>query len=251
MLILNKTQRPSPNSRAWYSIKAAAQPDAVDVLIYDEISWYGVTAEDFVKDLQGISAKTINLRINSPGGSVFDGTAIYNALRAHPAKVVAHIDGVAASIASVIALAGDEVRMAANAFFMIHNPWGVTVGDAAEMRKMADVLDKIGGTLAATYSAKCGKPKDEVQALLDAETWMTAEEAKAFGFVDVVEDSDADAKANFDLSRFGNVPQALTSPADPGVKEPPAEDYAPDVRKLRMRLALMDSGFAGQPAQNK
>ena len=142
-------------SKPWYSIQAAAK-DVAEVLIYDEISSWGITAENFVKDLQGVTAKTINLRINSPGGSVFDGTAIFNALRAHPAKVVSHIDGVAASIASIIALAADEVRMAENAFYMIHNAWGVAMGDGAEMRKMADILDKIAGTLAKTYAAKTG-----------------------------------------------------------------------------------------------
>jgi ATP-dependent Clp endopeptidase proteolytic subunit ClpP len=239
--------------RSWYKIKAAAkasEPDAVDVLIYDEISMWGVSAQDFVKDLQGVTAKTINLRINSPGGSVFDGTAIFNALKAHPAKVVAHIDGVAASIASIIALAGDEVRMSPNAFFMIHNPWGFSIGDAAEMRKMADVLDKIGGTLAKTYADKCGKPVSEVQDLMDSETWMTADEAKDAGFVDCIDgedDEDEDLKAKFDLSGFRNAPK---QDVGSGVEQPETEteDYAPDVRKMRMRLALMERGIRGQTA---
>ena len=244
MLIRNRATM--GNSRPWYEIKAAVG-ESVDVLIYDEISPWGVDAQQFARELAAITAQTINLHINSPGGSVFDGTAIYNAIKAHPAKVVTHIDGVAASIASIIALAGNEVRMAANAYYMIHNPWGVVIGDAAEMRKTSDVLDKIAGTLAATYAAKCGKPKDEVQALMDAETWMTADEALAAGFVDVVEPAGSDAKASFDLSGFTNAPAALQSKPGPQdqVAESEAESYAPDTRKMRARLAFLNSEIAG------
>ena len=104
--------------------------------------------------MQKITAGTINVRINSPGGNVFDGVAIANAIKSHPAKTVVYIDGIAASIASIIALAGDEVVMAENAFFMFHEAWSITIGSAEDLRKEADLLDKIDGVLAQTYVKK-------------------------------------------------------------------------------------------------
>ena len=163
--------------KSWYDIRAE-EDETAEILIYDEISSWGIEARQFVKDLSGISAKTIRLRINSPGGNVFDGVAIYNALKRHPASVRVEVDGLAASIASIIAMAGDTIHMAKNAFLMIHNAWVFAMGDAEEMRKMADVLEKIDGTMASTYAERTGsKPKD-IRELMDAETWMTAEEAK-------------------------------------------------------------------------
>ena len=236
-----------------YEIKASSE-DTADVYVYDEISPWGVDAQQFARDLATITAKTINLRVNSPGGSVFDGTAIYNALKAHPAKVVTYVDGVAASIASIIALAGDEVRMASNAYFMVHNPWGVAIGDGEELRKMAAILDKITVVMAGTYAAKCGKPKAEVLDLMNAETWFTAEEALAAGFVDVIEDDAAGAKASFDLSAFSNVPKPLgDSTPPPATPEEPKTSEAsetpkapePDTRKMRARLAFLERELAG------
>ena len=205
------TQR-SPFRRAIRSDLVRAQDDAVELLIYDEIGFFGITAKQVTDALARIQADTIHLRINSPGGDVFDGVAIHNALRAHPAKVVTHIDGLAASIASVIALAGDEVRIAPNAFFMIHNPWGVTIGDAIIHRKMADTLDKIAdGSIASTYRAKTGADAETVETWMDDETWFNAREAKKAGFVDVVEEAaPAEARAlPFDLSIYQHVPDGL------------------------------------------
>jgi ATP-dependent Clp endopeptidase proteolytic subunit ClpP len=193
---------------SWYTIRNAAGPDAAEVLLYDEIGAFGVNAKSFADSLKAVTAKNINLRINSPGGSVFDGTAIYNTLKAHPARVVTHIDGLAASIASLIALAGDEVRIASNGFFMIHNARGAALGEKGDMRKLADVLDKIDQTLARTYAQKTGKSEAEMKAAMDAETWYTAQEAKAVGLVDVVA-GELKAAACFDLGNFSRVPQAL------------------------------------------
>jgi ATP-dependent protease ClpP protease subunit len=125
----------------WYAINNKAEDDAAEISIYDAIGSFGVTAAQFVGDLKQIKAKTINVRLNTPGGSLFDGTAIYNALRSHPARVVVHVDGVAASAGSFVAMSGDEVRMADNAYLMIHNARGGVMGESEDMRRYADTLD--------------------------------------------------------------------------------------------------------------
>lgn len=200
----------------WYEIKNKAKNSA-EVWIYEQIGedWFseGVTAKRFCQDLAGLKVDAIDLHINSPGGSVFDGQAIYNALVRHPASVTTYIDGLAASIASVIALAGDQVVMSDNALFMIHNPWGFAQGSADEMRKCADVLDKCRDTIVNVYAKKCGLGDQAIMAAMDAETWMTAEEAKAFGFVDQINSgSQLSNLASFDLKAMGfrRAPQAAT-----------------------------------------
>jgi len=211
----------------WYKITNKA--DKAEIWIYEMIGedfWSdsGVTAKGFQKDLAKITASGIDLHINSPGGEVFDGITIYNLIKNHPAKVTTYIDGVAASIASVIALAGDEVLMAENALMMIHNPYGMAAGDSKEMRKMADVLDVVGGSIAKAYISKTDKTEDEIQALMDAETWMTADEAIELGFVDeVTEKMDMAASAKFApimaKAGFKNVPEIINAKDVPTAKD--------------------------------
>lgn len=214
-----------PKTRSWFRIENAASEEA-DVFIYDQIAWFGVSADEFVKDLNKITAKTINLRINSPGGNVFDGVAIYNALRRHAAKVVTHIDGMAASIASVIALAGDEIRMADGAFLMIHNPFAAAIGDSTELRRIADLLDKVAeASILSAYQRKTGVDKKQLQQWMDDETWFNADEAKEHGFVDVIEDQ-VDANAAFELVdiggfRYQRVPEQIAARARQGNPQPP------------------------------
>jgi ATP-dependent Clp protease, protease subunit len=203
--------------RRWYSIKNAGATEA-EVFIYDQIAWFGVSAEEFVKDLAKVTAPTINVRINSPGGDVFDGLAIYNALKRHPSRVVAHVDGLAASIASVIALAADEVQIAQGAFFMIHNAWGMAVGDAGEMRKMAATLEKVNESIVGIYTRRTGKTDAEIRALMDTETWLNDDESVDIGFASAVTGRPA-AEAAFDLSRFRRVPDELLARAS-GKPEP-------------------------------
>lgn len=226
--------------------KIENKADETTVYIYDEISWFGVNAEQFIKDLNGVTAKTIHIRFNSPGGSVFDGTAVYNAIKQHKAKTITHIDGLAASIASVIALASDEVRMADNAFLMIHEPWSLVIGDAATMREEADLLDKVGGVIAKTYMDKTGKDEAEIKAMMAAETWMTADEAKEMGFIDVIEDLKEEEKAKatlFDLSVFANVPDQLKENRQP----PTARDLERILREAgcsaKQAKAILAEGF--------
>ena len=162
--------------KKWFDIINKA--DKTEIWIYEQIgedfwSGDGTTAKSFQKELSGIKAKQIDLHVNSPGGDVFDGLTIYNLIKQHPANVTTYIDGLAASIASVIALAGDKIIMAENALFMVHNPYGHTMGSADEMRKMADVLDKVKDSIALAYTNKTGKTEDEINELMNSETWVS------------------------------------------------------------------------------
>lgn len=223
---------------SWYRIGGLVTPSegesSVEITIYDEIGYWGINASSFIRDLRSIGAvDRIDLRINSPGGDVFDGAAIYQLLLAHPARVVVHIDGLAASMASVVAMAGDEINIGSNAFLMIHNPWSVQVGDAGEMRSMADLLDQIGQTIVTAYERKTGLGRDELTAMMDAETWMAGEEAVAKGFADNVTGAvKLSASANFGrLRTFGSVPANLRAVADPDTwaeAAPDATDAAAD-----------------------
>lgn len=218
---------PIASARKWYDIKNAAA-DVAEVFIYDQIGedWWtgeGVTAKQFANDINAVRAGEIHLHLNSPGGSVFDGVAIYNALVKHPAKVTTYIDGLAASIASVIALAGDRVVMAENALFMIHNPSGAVQGTADDMRRMADTLDRIReGSLLSTYMTRSTLSEAELIEAIDAETWYTAAEAQAAGFIDEVSTA-VRVAASFDLDNypFRHVP---TFPADTATATAPAAD---------------------------
>ena len=173
------------NNQSWYSIKAKAN-DTAEISIYDEIGFWGVSAASFAQDLKscGNNLKQINLHIHSPGGDVFDGIAIYNLLKNHPANVTVYIGGLAASMASVIAMAGNEVIMPENAMMMIHKPWGIQGGDAEDMRKYADLLDKVENTLIPAYANKTGKTPEELAEMLSAETWLNGKECVEQGFAD-------------------------------------------------------------------
>lgn len=171
--------------KSWYTIKASAAGGPAEILIYDEIGYWGITAKKFVSDLKDISGATsINLRINSPGGDVFDGIAIYNALKGLGIPITTYIDGLAASMASVIAMVGNPVIMPENAMMMVHKPWGASSGDANAMRDYADLLDKVESVLIPAYTAKTGKSHDEIAALLEEETWLSGAECVAHGFAD-------------------------------------------------------------------
>jgi len=192
----------------WYSIKAA--DSQAEVFIYGAIGEFGISARDFVQDLEGLTAQNITVRINSPGGSVADGVAIYNALRRHPARVVTAVDGVALSIASLIACAGDTVQASETATLMFHAPWlKYASGNAEDLRRAANALDATGEAMVSAYTHKTGKSKSEILDAMAAETWLTAAEALNFGIVDEVTDA-LDIAASFDLSRFRNTPEHLT-----------------------------------------
>ena len=180
------TPTTSPKNNSWFRMQAGHQSDA-DIYIYDEIGFWGVTAKQFISDLNALGDIThINLHINSPGGDVFEGIAIFNALKTHGASITVYVDGVAASMASVIAMVGNPVIMPENSFMMIHKPFGFTGGDAEDMRTYADLLDKVEAVLLPAYAQKTGKTTDEIAAMLADETWMSGAECLAQGFADQV-----------------------------------------------------------------
>lgn len=191
-----------------------AQGDAGEIYLYDTIgeSWWGggISAKRFADDLKALGkVKTIDVRINSDGGDVFDGRAIYAHLAEHPARIVAHVDGIAASIASLIAMAGNEIRMADGAFMMIHNAWGIAVGDGPEMRRMGDLLDSVSGSIADTYVARTKQGRTDVVAWMNEETWMTGQQAVDRGFADVLDEPVKAAASVRDASMFRHLPAAL------------------------------------------
>lgn len=176
----------SVKSNSWFRMLASNNGEA-DIFIYEEIGYWGVTAKQFVNDLKALGEVShINLHINSPGGDVFDGIAIFNALKNHGAAITVHIDGLAASMASVIAMVGNPVIMPENTMMMIHKPWGFAGGDANDMRDYADLLDKVESVLIPAYAQKTGKTTEEIAAMLEDETWMDGNECVALGFADQV-----------------------------------------------------------------
>lgn len=202
-------------------MKASDDGKSADIFIYGEITKYAweeigeVSSITFKNELDelGDDIEVINLYINSPGGSVFEGVTIHNMLKRHKAKIIVHIDGVAASIASVIAMAGDVIKMPKNAMMMIHNAWTFAWGNANELRKTADDLDRITNSSMQSYLQKAGDKLNEetLKALLDAETWLSADEAYEYGLCDeVLEANNMAACISRDLfAKYKNVPKQL------------------------------------------
>lgn len=204
---------PRPNLRAtlregrrdWYRIDNAANSSgAAKIYVYDEIGYWGVTAGDFVAELTKLDVEEIELHINSPGGEVFDGVAIYEGLVGHGATVTTYVDGLAASAASFIAMAGDRVVMTKHAEMMIHDAMSFAIGNAADLREQADLLDKVSDKIANIYAERCEDAAHWRAAMRD-ETWYSADEAVAAGLADEVADSrkPKNVPANkWDLSMF-------------------------------------------------
>jgi len=208
----------------------SSEPVRAELQIYDAIGadffGDGITAKTIsaaMKDFEDAKASVLDIYINSPGGDVFEATAIFNILDRFAGKKNVYIDGLAASAASYIAMVGNTITTAPNAMWMIHDPWGFAVGNAADMRTTADVLDKVGGTLLGTYVSRNrkGVSDNEMRSIMANETWMTAEEALAKGFTDAIssdgsEDENQDepdvaaaARATAVLATFKNVPEKL------------------------------------------
>jgi ATP-dependent Clp protease protease subunit len=231
------------DNQAPRALQVKAEGDEALIYLYDIIDpWWGVSAKDFVAALNGISAPVIHLHINSPGGDVFDARAMAAAIDAHKSKVVAHIDGLAASAATYVALAADEVEMVEGSFFMIHKAWTIALGNADEMLQMASVLEKIDGAIASDYAKKTGKPKSELLDLMAAETWYSADEAKAAGFADRItgapsEDGAAQDRVLWNLAAYKNAPK-MQAPAPRKPAEPTHDRAA-----LERRLAMYDSSM--------
>ncbi len=224
-----------------YSIKAKGSSSA-EIYIYEDVgdSWYGgVTAAQFAKDLRALgSVDTIDVRINSAGGDVFDGLSIYRLLVDHPARKVMHIDGLAASIASVIAMAGDEIRISEAAFVMIHDAWGVSIGNAAEMRRMADLLDTTSGSITDVYAARTKQGRAQLREWMKDERWFTGAEAITYGFADQM-DENLKVAARFDPKqhKFLHAPAALLAAAEEAAAASPRLAAAKDtINLMRARM---------------
>lgn len=231
--------QPEPGTREWFRV-SAKKGNAAEVFIYDEIGagffGGGIAAAELIQQLKSlklVKGDTLIVRINSPGGNVFEGTAIHNYLRTMESQVVVRVDGVAASIASVIAMAGDRIEMPENAMMFIHNPMMLSIGNAAVMRKAAEDLDNVRDSMASSYLRRAGDKltKETLYALLDAETWLSAQQSVDHGLADVVDEPvRAAALAQFDLSKYGlPVPKAILS-----AKKALVEDRT----KQRARLQL-------------
>lgn len=229
-------------NKFWEMKMSTDSSNSADIFIYgDIVRWVwedyfpeDVSSNTFKDDLDALGdVSIINLHVNSPGGSVFEGIAIYNMLKRHKAKVNVYVDALAASIASVIAMAGDTIYMPKNSMLMIHNPWTWTEGNATELRKVADDLDRIGNSSKQTYLQKAGEKltDEKLQEMLDAETWLSADEAYEYGLCDVVEEANQMA-ASLDkdvLSKYKNVPKQL--------KNQDETKLSADEMKIRQQIA--------------
>lgn len=220
-----------------------------DTIVNDELSaqaFGGIAAQTLVPQILAVSGGRIQLRINSAGGDVFAAQAIAHALRETGATVIAHIDGLAASAASVVAMAADEISMAEGAFLMIHNAWTMAIGNANDLLDTAALLEKIDRSLAIQYSQRSGMAPDEIQQLMDAETWFTAQEALAAKLVDRIASTNSAtsatgisdgtcAKAGWDLSAYARVPQRLIEAQTLGLS--PNHEHR---ERQSQRLALLN-----------
>ena len=187
---------PSDAHARWSpDIRAASREDETSIDIYDVIDEYwGFSARRATAALRSIGDRDVTVNINSPGGSAFEGVAIYNALRAHPRRVTVQVMGLAASAASVIAMAADELRIAKSGFLMIHNAWGVVIGNRHDQRQAADMLEKLDAAMAAVYADRADIDAARAAELMDAETWLTGAEALELGLADAYLPADAVAE---------------------------------------------------------
>ncbi|MCO7728367.1 Clp protease ClpP [Brucella intermedia] len=195
---------PSDILTKWAEHPFAAAPGAdadATISIFDVIGedgWTGggVTAKRISAALRSIGNRDVIVRINSPGGDMFEGIAIYNLLRAHPAKVTVEVLGWAASAASIIAMAGDDIRMGLGSFMMVHNAWGLVIGNRHDMREAANLFDQFDAAIADIYAARTGMERAHIEQLMDAETFMAAAQAVEYGFADVVDDAEIHPETN-------------------------------------------------------
>lgn len=218
-----------------------AKGTSAEVLIYENIGegWFGgISAKAFADEIKKLgNVKTINVRINSYGGSVFDGLAIYNTLKKHSAQVNVDIDGIAASIASIIAMAGDTINMAENGLMMIHDPWSVAMGTAEDLRAEADVMDKVRDSLLDTYMTRTSD-RDMISNMMSEETWLTAAEAADIGLVDNLTDqAKLAACANREITKhFRKLPEKLKAHETPRLNA--SQLYSARMAKTLRKLNL-------------
>jgi len=220
----------------WYSINAVSDDEA-EILLYDYIGWPYNEAGDFVRALSELRQGKIVIRINSPGGDVFDAHAIHNAIKAHPSKPTTRIESLAASAASYISIAGSERQAYKNTMAMIHEPMTGMWGNQYELREVADILEQISGSMIEMYADNTNVGKRELKDMLKVETWMNAKAMKEKGFIDTIIEAGKPVKAQFDLSMFANIPEGLSNGANEEATEREKEK------------ALRDVGFSQKEAK--
>lgn len=207
-------KKPLDVKSEYFSVKNDSESNEdAEILLYDFVGWPFNDPRDLIESLNGLNGKNVILRINSPGGDVFDGLAILNTLRGYKGKVTTRIEALAASAASFIALGGKEVQAYKNSMFMIHEPSTVGWGNQHDLRETADLLEKINDNMIEIYTDKSGLGKKEIREMLKSESWFTAKEAKNKGFIDTIIDGKG-AKAEFDLSIFANYPSNISDDPD-------------------------------------
>ena len=229
------------------NLKASAKNNHAELIFYGDVGgWDGISAAEFQKAVSelGDGIKNITLRLHSYGGDVYDGQAIYNTLKRHSAKVRVEVDGAAMSAASFIAMAGDEIAMAENAIFMIHDPWTVVMGNARDMREMADSMDKVRDTITGVYHSRTGLASDNINDLMAAETYFDASEALEYGFASEVIPNKGidDMSTSVIRNRWKNCPEFLIE----GLEQPAieAEQQSKKLENMRRRVAVF-SQFRG------
>lgn len=234
-----------------FSIRA--QGKEAEVLLYGEIGGdFGISAKEFREQLQAVGeVETIRCGINSPGGIVFEALAIYQALRTHPAKVIISIDGAALSAAGIIAMAGDEIEIAENGFLMLHMPFDLAAGDAEELRKMADLLDKVCDQIVSIFAQRTGQQPEAIRKMMEVETWLDADEAIKMGFADRKTEALAMA-ACCDPKRYETIPDRIKN-----LLNKDSDDMKTDISALRKAcpgasdsfiLAAIEKGMSPEEA---
>lgn len=227
-----------------HGLQPSASEQEATIYLYDIITpyadeyWGGISANDFVRALNDLTAPNIHLRINSPGGDVFDARAIATAIRNHPSNIIAHIDALAASAATTVAMACDEVRMAQGAMMMIHRAWTFSAGNAFDLRKEADVLEKIDGIIAADYARKGNQSEERFLAMMDAETWLALEDCLALELIDQTDEPAADPAAAASNSAQRNLERAqawLAALQSAGAPAPNQQQSARSTARLNDR----------------
>ncbi len=234
-----------PKKIKFWSFKAKDEKTG-ELTLYGEISnttWWGdeITPKQFKEDLDALGdIDVLNVFINSPGGDVFAAQAIHFMLKRHKAEVNVYVDGLAASGASLVAMAGDTVIMPEGAMMMIHNPWTFAAGDARDFRKLADDLDKVRDSMVVAYESRSALTKEEIIELLDVETWLSAEDCKEYGFCDEIEEAKQIAACADKalLARYKNTPKKLLD--KPESKPGPEPDKEAEAMELKKKILVLE-----------
>lgn len=250
--LLNDNARSSAERAQRPPVRCLATGERAQIYVYDVIdAYWGASAKDLIQALADAAGKPVDLHINTPGGDVFEARTMVTALRAHAPGVTAYVDGLAASCGSWLMLAGDQVKIADGAMVMVHNSWTLAWGNKSELRSTADLLDKIDSTIVADYARKTGQSAADLAALMDAETWMTAQEAVDAGFADAIvgaadhggQAGAAGGAANrWNLAAYANAPKPADPPSDDAAAQRAIDEQAQRIARLnRSRLSLLQT----------